>query len=1547
VAENIEGIDAGSVEIKVVADLSQMEPARLQREIDARLARVRAQIRAEVDAARLQAETQAAVKAAEKTATVRARVELDRDRLVQEAKRAAEDASRQATVKPDVDKGGLLSRFRDAIRALRGEPPVEVKATADTRELEQRVEEARQRTTSRVWEISLKVLAVGEIIAGLGALVGMAGQAAAGLFALAAAAGQAVGAIGALPGVAAAAGQGLTALIVGFTGVGTALGALAQRDKQAAAAGASAAAAREAAAQRIKAAAEQVKRAEEAVKAAQERVKEAQERAVEAAERVKEARENVAEATKRAAEAQQSAAWRIESALWREEQAHKAVQRAIERLNEARKEATRRIRDMNLAVLGGALDEEAAQLAIERAKLRLEEVMRDPRASDLDRREADLAYRQALHRLQEIRNRNQDLVEDTEELNRKGVEGSDQVTAAKEALIQAQRNEMLAVRELAQARKAADEAAVQGAKAIARAQKAVLEAIKAQQRAQKNVEKARQGVKEARERAKEAKQRLAEAKKPPKAGGGGGAPDPVAQALAELTPSMREFVLYLHNTVRPELSEIRKATQEALAPGLISGVKAAMPMLDVLQGGFRATGQTIGNFVAKFGELLGSEAFGRDLSQVMGANNAIIAEFGRASIAAFSGLTTFMRLAAPWAVLLAKRFADMTERFRTFVQSEQGQQKIVAWLERGWRTAGKLWALLKNLSSGLLSLGKAAAPAGHTLLDDLVRASERFAKWAADDDTQKKAREFFDEMVPVLRSLGELLKQISGLFKDFMLGLDPGSTTAFLDALTWIVKAFRWIAQSDIGQTILSIAGPFGILFAVLAKFVGLSGAVKVMSALFKVFGKGLGLLGKGLWGWALSWGWDVFGAYIGKRILEGIKKPFAAAKDLIGGLFGKGKGGGAAEAAADAADLIDTKKKAKPGDLVDTSKEKIKPASLFSKAKAKLSDLVQKLNPSDLISKAGQKINLSGLIQKLNPASLFKGGAKALAGVAAGVAGAVAKGASGLAGAAGKAASGLAGAAGKAAGGVQSAAGKAAGGVQSAAAKAGEMASKAAGGIAKAGQAAAATAGKLAGLAAQYGRVAAQAALANARQLAMAAGTAVVRAATVAWTAAQNLLNAAMRANPIMLIVTLITALVAGLVYAYNNVDWFRDMVDGAFRAIGQIASWLWNNVLKPVFDALVAFWNNTLAPKVTWLWKNVFEPAFKAIGDLVKGAWNNVIKPALDALVKFWNDTLAPKLNWLWKNIFEPAWKAIGSAIETAWSKVIKPGLEAFWNFITKTLPNGFQTGVNAIKKIWDTLKSVASKPAEFVVNTVYNNGIRRLWNALASKVGLPELPEVVFKGFASGGLLRGPGGPTADRIPILASNGEYIVNAAATRRWLPLLEAINSGRLPRLAAGGGISGLFASLGDWLKKGAGYAARKVLVPLRNMIDAGVGSTGLGRLLGAIPKRAIDTILAWFDANVRDEPEQRAERRARGGLIGRVPSVAYRGFASGGLVSGVAAMRWASSRALATAYRPERQPQVAAAQVRPIEIHVHPAPGMDEHALAQKTSRLLGAYLR
>lgn len=92
-------------------------------------------------------------------------------------------------------------------------------------------------------------------------------------------------------------------------------------------------------------------------------------------------------------------------------------------------------------------------------------------------------------------------------------------------------------------------------------------------------------------------------------------------------------------------------------------------------------------------------------------------------------------------------------------------------------------------------------------------------------------------------------------------------------------------------------------------------------------------------------------------------------------------------------------------------------------------------------------------------------------------------------------------------------------------------------------------------------------------------------------------------------------------------------------------------------------------------------------------------------------------------------------------------------------------------------------------------------------------PGLQQVnIFGQHAAGGMVHGPGTGTSDSVPILASNGEYVINARATARHRQLLEAINADRFARggpvgaprgYAAGGPVgAGATVPLGDFVSR-------------------------------------------------------------------------------------------------------------------------------------------------
>jgi tape measure domain-containing protein len=87
---------------------------------------------------------------------------------------------------------------------------------------------------------------------------------------------------------------------------------------------------------------------------------------------------------------------------------------------------------------------------------------------------------------------------------------------------------------------------------------------------------------------------------------------------------------------------------------------------------------------------------------------------------------------------------------------------------------------------------------------------------------------------------------------------------------------------------------------------------------------------------------------------------------------------------------------------------------------------------------------------------------------------------------------------------------------------------------------------------------------------LAAVAGFKAWTLATTALAAAQVSLNIAQSQNPILFILSLITLLIVGFYYAYTQVEWFRDGVNGALGAIGGIFVGLYEwivNVGLPAF--------------------------------------------------------------------------------------------------------------------------------------------------------------------------------------------------------------------------------------------------------------------------------------------------------------------------------------------------------------------------------------------
>lgn len=287
--------------------------------------------------------------------------------------------------------------------------------------------------------------------------------------------------------------------------------------------------------------------------------------------------------------------------------------------------------------------------------------------------------------------------------------------------------------------------------------------------------------------------------------------------------------------------------------------------------------------------------------------------------------------------------------------------------------------------------------------------------------------------------------------------------------------------------------------------------------------------------------------------------------------------------------------------------------------------------------------------------------------------------------------------------------------------------------------------------------------------------------------------LNAAMRANPIGIVVTLIAALVAGLVWAYNNVEWFRDGVNAAWAGIQAAVSFAWNSVIKPVFNALVGFVRDVLGPIFSWLWQNVIKPVFGWIGNFISTAWNHVIWPVFSAIADTVGGVLGPIFKWLWNDIIKPVWGGISRTIGDIWNNNIKPVFKAVGDFIGDKVVPVFKKGVDGIKAAWEKIQEFAKGPIEFVINTVINDGLIAALNTVRGWFGMEAVEKVSIPGFAVGGY-TGDGGKYQPAGVVHA--GEFVVRKEATAKLAKTvgmdgLEYMNqTGRMPGFFGGGYVS-------------------------------------------------------------------------------------------------------------------------------------------------------------
>lgn len=145
--------------------------------------------------------------------------------------------------------------------------------------------------------------------------------------------------------------------------------------------------------------------------------------------------------------------------------------------------------------------------------------------------------------------------------------------------------------------------------------------------------------------------------------------------------------------------------------------------------------------------------------------------------------------------------------------------------------------------------------------------------------------------------------------------------------------------------------------------------------------------------------------------------------------------------------------------------------------------------------------------------------------------------------------------------------------------------------------------------------------------------GKNAARAAAGQWA-----LNAALLANPVVLIVVGVIALVAAVVILYKRSEVARRIIDGAFRAIGNavraVVDWVKRN-----WPLLLAILTGPFGLLVLAIVRNKDKiiSTLRAAGDWIKRTWGNVTQPAQDAFDALWRkvQSIIDKIRRAWDSV------------------------------------------------------------------------------------------------------------------------------------------------------------------------------------------------------------------------------------------------------------------------------------------------------------------------
>ena len=204
------------------------------------------------------------------------------------------------------------------------------------------------------------------------------------------------------------------------------------------------------------------------------------------------------------------------------------------------------------------------------------------------------------------------------------------------------------------------------------------------------------------------------------------------------------------------------------------------------------------------------------------------------------------------------------------------------------------------------------------------------------------------------------------------------------------------------------------------------------------------------------------------------------------------------------------------------------------------------------------------------------------------------------------------------------------------------------------------------------------------------------------------------MLANPIVLIIAAVVAIVAALVWFFTQTETGKKMWSAFMDWLGQAWEWIKTTAVT-VFNAVVT------AITTAWNWvKDTSVAIWNGFISWIVGLWNGIIGTAKAVFLGI-GTAIITAWNWI-KTKTSDVWNAIINWIKDTWNKIITTISDAV-NKVKNWISDAWTMIKTMTAKLWNGIKMAIARAIVSAVRTVQNkvnqikNWIRNTWNSVKS--------------------------------------------------------------------------------------------------------------------------------------------------------------------------------------------------------------------------------------